>query len=76
MSTPKQQAIRIALKSAGRTSHLGKKGAPGIEYKELNSKEKYYRGQHDSRVSSRQNRFERTGYGRHLVNKARMRGEE
>ena len=74
--TPKAKAIKIALRHSKGTMHLGKKGAPGFTKQEITPKEKYYRQSNAVRTGKRLDAFSKTGYGQHLANKARIRGDE
>lgn len=75
--SPRAKAIRDAIKGPiKRTMHLGKKGAPGITYKELTPKERHYRNDHQRRTDIRLNKFHNSGYGKHLSDRAKRRGEE
>ena len=72
----RKMKIKEAVRHSGRTMHLGKKGAPGLYPNELTPKEKYYRKSNETRTNKRLEDFSKTGYGRHLSEKARIRGEE
>ncbi len=73
---PRKKAIHNAIKSFGSTSHPSKKAAPGIHYKDLTPKEKYHREAHGARMNKRLELFNKSGYGRHLTERARRRGEQ
>ena len=70
------KTIKNAVRSFGSTMHPSKKAAPGIDYHSLTSKEKHYRKDNEKRTNNRLEAFHKSGYGQHLADRARRRGEE
>ena len=68
--------IKATVRSFGKTMHPSKKAAPGITYGDLTPKEKYYRKSNEKRTNKRLKSFHESGYGKHLADRARRRGEE